>query len=254
LKAIYRNLPTSVRKIVEPLRWPAYHILKPDVVRRESWIRKYYREFAYDEKRRTFASIARFCHLNRPLNGYYFEFGSNGANTMRMAYDYSRHLFDWTYVSFDSFEGLPEVQETDKQDIWEKGGMSTALDEFLRITDRHGIPRDRLITVKGFYEESLTDELKAKLHGKKAAVVYVDCDLYHSTVPVLEFVTDFLQYGTIIVFDDWNCYHGDPDLGERLAFREYRDRHPSFRFEPFVSTGEAQAFIYLGSARPSNQT
>lgn len=87
---------------------------------------------------------------------------------------------------------------------------------------RHGIPRDKLITVKGFYSESLDEETKRRLQPGKAAVIYVDCDLYESTVPVLNFIKDFLQKGTIVVFDDWNCFLGDPDRGERRAFREFR--------------------------------
>ena len=52
--------------------------------------------------------------------GYYFEFGCFEANTMRLAFDCFHHLFDWHYVAFDSFEGLPEIGEIDKQAIWEK--------------------------------------------------------------------------------------------------------------------------------------
>ena len=193
-------------------------------------------------------SIARFAHVNRPIDGYYMEFGCHEANTMRKAYDCFRHLFDWTYVAFDSFEGLPEIVEIDKQEVWQKGKNKTEEEEFVRICLRHGIPRDRLITVKGFYDESLNDELKERLLPRKAAVIYVDCDLYASTGPVLEFIKDFLQKGTVIVFDDWNCFHGDRDKGERRAFREFLEREPHLRFEEFVRTAEAQAFIFIGGS------
>ena len=64
-------------------------------------------------------SVARFLHINRPVEGYYFEFGCNEANTIRQGWNHFEHLFDFTYVGFDSFEGLPEIHKIDEQEIWE---------------------------------------------------------------------------------------------------------------------------------------
>lgn len=200
-----------------------------------------------------FVSIARFCTANRPINGYYFEFGCYSAGTMRLAYDYFHHLFDWKYVAFDSFEGLPEIQEIDRQEIWQQGKLATSENEFIRIVTKHGLPREKLITVKGFYDISLTDRLKRALMPEKAAVIYIDCDLYTSTVPVLEFVRSFLQRGTIIVFDDWNCFWGDPGKGERRAFREFRAKYPELIFEEFVSTHMQKAFIFIRNQNEEDQ-
>ena len=83
------------------------------------------------------------------------------------------------------------------------------------------------------------------MDGSKAAVIYVDCDLYKSTVPVLKFIVPFLQRGTIIVFDDWNCFYGDPELGERKAWSEFLSANPHLKFEEFIETNEAKAFICL---------
>ena len=53
------------------------------------------------------------------------------------------------------------------------------------------MPESRLNTVKGFYELSLNKKLAAKF--KKATFIYVDCDLYKSTVPVLKFIKSFAK-------------------------------------------------------------
>jgi hypothetical protein len=209
----------------------------------DHWVSSEYHAFGMAQRKQIFLSIARFAHINRPIGGYYMEFGSHEANTMRLAWDTFRHLFDWTYVSFDSFEGLPEMEDFDRSDIFRAGNLATAEEHFIGLVTGHGMPRDKLMTVKGFYDQSLTPAVRARLEPKKAAVVYVDCDLYASTVPVLAFVRPFLQKGTVIVFDDWNCYHGDPDLGERKAWREFLEANPDLRFVDFVSTAEGQAFI-----------
>lgn len=241
-RGIYRRLPSKYRKTVgrtySKLPWSFDR-------KRERWIRKTYSSFGQESRREIFLSISRFCVINRPIEGYYFEFGSHEAKTMRMAYDTFRYLFDWTYVAFDSFEGLPAISPIDEQAIWQKGKLRTEERDFIELCIKHGIPRDRLITVKGFYEDTLNSETIRRFKPKRAAVAYIDCDLYESTVPVLRFLRHFLQRGTIIVFDDWNCFHGDPERGERRAFSEFLRENPGLRLEPFVSTAEAQSFICL---------
>lgn len=207
------------------------------------WVRKEYSPFGRRQRQEIYLSIARFAHINRPIEGYYFEFGCHEANTMRQAWKNFRHLFDWTYVAFDSFEGLPEMDDFERSSIFRPGYLSTSEEYFRKKVTGCGMPDDKLITVKGFYENTLTDELRDRLQPQKAAVIYVDCDLYSSTVDVLKFIRPFLQMGTIVVFDDWNCYHADPQNGERLAWAEFLERHPELAFEDFMITAEAKAFI-----------
>jgi hypothetical protein len=209
------------------------------------WTTNEYMAFAHGNMRYLFLSIARFAHINRPIEGYYLEFGSHEGRTMRLAWRHFQHLFNWDFIAFDSFEGLPEIEDIDKQQIWQKGRLKTGVETFIKIVTKSGMPRERLRTVKGFYDDSLTADLQNELLPRKAAVVYVDCDLYKSTVPVLDFIKPFLQVGTIIVFDDWNCFYGHPERGERLAWKEFLEANQQLRFEPFVSTNEAQSFICI---------
>lgn len=206
------------------------------------WVRTRYWQFGQDQRAFVFMCIARFLHINRPSEGFYFEFGCNEANTIRKAWSHFRYLFDFDYVGFDSFEGLPEIAPIDQQAIWERGKLAFDETEFINRATNSGIPRHRLHTVKGFYDQSLTESLKQRFLPRKAAVVYIDCDLYTSTVPVLEWIVDFLQTGTVIVFDDWFCFHGDPKKGEQLAWSEFRQRHPELKFAEFVKTHEAASF------------
>jgi O-methyltransferase len=210
------------------------------------WVRRTYTPFADSERERMLLAIIRFCHVNRPIPGYYFEFGCHSGGTMRLAWKHSRHLFEWHYVAFDSFEGLPDVEGIDQLEVFKKGNLATAENDFVEMMLGAGMLRNRLRTVKGFYDRTLTPDLAASLGGRKAAVICIDCDLYASTRPVLEFIKDFLQEGTVIVFDDWFCYRGRPDRGEQRAFGEFRERYPELEFVPFVQTCMAQSFIFTG--------
>lgn len=243
LKALLRKCPSGLQFMARDLRtvWDRYN-----PTAKSRWIRNSYTPFGRAQRQQVFLEIARFAHINRPISGYYMEFGSHEANTMRQAWNTFHFLFDWKFIAFDSFEGLPEIQEIDRQEIWKQGKLKTAEERFVSTCLNHGVDRQRLRTVKGFYNKSLTEELKKELLPSKAAVVYVDCDLYHSTVPVLEFIKDFIQKGTVIVFDDWNCFLADPEKGERRAWREFCARYPDLRFEDFVSTGMQKAFVSVG--------
>lgn len=240
MRALLRRfLPVGLRDVL--YRW------QPSEIQRRRWIADTYGRHNKKLREDLFLTIANYAHINRPLVGYYFEFGSHGANTMRMAWDSFRHLFDWQFVAFDSFEGLPEIADIDKQEIWQKGRLRTGEDEFRDICRRHGIPDARLTTVPGFYADSLTAATTQRFAGGKAAVIYVDCDLYESAVTVLEFCRPFLQMGTVIVFDDWACFWGDPERGEKRAWREFQAKYPELHFEPFHSNGLQAAFLHVGA-------
>lgn len=224
-----------IRTAVDWIRYPALRW----------WIHRHFDPAARKPRDNLILAVVRFCHTNRPTEGYYFEFGCHEAHTMRAAWKHTRHLFNWHYVAFDSFEGLPDLQDIDRLPIWHAGKLKTSEEAFVQ---KAGLPRDRLTTVKGFYDQSLTPELQRKLLPRKAAVVYVDCDLYHSTIPVLEFIIPFLQRGTVIVFDDWSCFHADPGKGERRAWREFCEKHPDLQFSPLHDLGEFASFVFLGDA------
>ncbi len=216
---------------------------RPDAKTR--WMRDTYEAFRQQRRREIFLSIAVYHYHNQPVDGYYMEFGCHGGRTIRLAWDAFHHLYDRTYIGFDSFRGLPPMERDDRMPIWKPGGLATSEPDFRRCAIGHGIPADRLRTVAGWFEESLTPGLADDLLPTQAAVVYVDCDLYASTVPVLRFARSFLQRGTVLVFDDWFCFHGDPDRGQRRAFREFRQRHPEIIFEEFLKTSEVQAFVVI---------
>ncbi len=245
LRGFYEAMPEGVKPALRRLRALERFVPFSPARARARWVASY-TAFQMAEHERIFRRIAFFCHVNRPMRGYYFEFGCHEANTMRLAYKHSRYLFDWTYVAFDSFEGFPEIDKIDRQESFEPGKCATSEEAFREKVRRAGMPPDRLRTVKGFYDRSLTPEVRDELLPHKAAVVYVDCDLYVSTVDVLNFIVDFLQTGTIFVFDDWNCFWGDPRRGERRAWSEFLAKHPDLEFEEFFTEGMAKGFIFVG--------
>ena len=81
----------------------------------------------------------------------------------------------------------------------------------------HNFDWSRGFLVQGYFHQSLTPEIKKRFDMERAALVMVDCDLDQSTVPVLDFIGDLLQEGTVILFDDWYCFGTTSEHGETRA-------------------------------------
>lgn len=175
------------------------------------------------------------------VRGDYLEFGcGSNIRSFRLALKHSRyeHFEGRRLFAFDSFAGLPEVGAADHEQ-WRTGSMAVTIDQFRTVLGHYGAEEGRdFHTVQGFYDKTLTGHEPSEYGIKAAAFVHVDCDLYSSTVPVLEFVTPLLQPGSILSFDDWYCENGDPRRGEQRAFHEWRDDSGKrFRLDPYHQFG-----------------
>jgi O-methyltransferase len=164
------------------------------------------------------------------ISGDYVEFGSWGGNTLRMGYENlspsGRHLW-----AFDSFEGLPEPTDPrDEHPGWRSGGEGQGGVEAFRLAcDDHGIPRDAYTTVAGYFEDTLPP-LGADGGPVDISLVYLDCNMYSSTVTALEFLEPRLKHGMILAFDDYYCWSPTDVSGERSAFLEFEAAHPEWNF------------------------
>jgi O-methyltransferase len=171
------------------------------------------------------------------LEGDYLEFGVAAGDSFVAAYHFAQlvHIKSMRFYAFDSFEGLPEITGIDAQGFREfgKGQFACDIDKFKSIISKKGIDSSKIGIIPGWYNEVLNRETKKKLSIRKASIIMIDCDLYESTVPVLNFVTDYLQNGAILIFDDWFCFRGDPNRGQQRASGEWLKKNPSIRMVEF---------------------
>ena len=181
------------------------------------------------------------------LRGDYFEFGLyRGASfsaAQRLARRY--HLAsEMRFFGFDSFQGLPEPAGVDVTGEFRKGDYACSHAEVTATLEKRGVDWARIHLVEGWYEQSLTTRLKRDLVPGQVGVALVDCDLYESTVPVLRFLASLLQEGSILLFDDWNCFDRSDQRGERRAFREFLTEDPRYVAERWIRFGRrGQAFV-----------
>jgi O-methyltransferase len=166
------------------------------------------------------------------LEGDYLEFGVFRGHTFAGAFHTAKRygLDAIHFYAFDSFCGLPPSSSVDAEGFrhFEEGDFACSEQDFLNNLRRENVDPARVTAVPGWFHEVLTEKLKRQLPLKRAAIVWVDCDLYESTIPVLDFITDYLQNGTVVIFDDWFCYRADPNRGEQRAWREWLAAHPNY--------------------------
>ena len=98
---------------------------------------------------------------------------------------------DSTFVGFDSFEGLPEE--------WEGGLGIMGPGAFSRQGRLPPIDDPRITWVPGWFEDTLPPY---KFRRQHRSVYHIDCDLYSSTVTVLDAIKPNLRFGDYIIFDD----------------------------------------------------
>jgi len=120
---------------------------------------------------------------------------------------------------FDSFQGLPEIiNPLDIEAGWKKGMFSGLSEKQLFDRINRFISADQIKLYPGWFKDTL---LKIPL-DIKFSLIHIDCDLYDSTLDVLDHLFKFnhLLDGCMIFFDDWNCGNASPRLGERRAWSE----------------------------------
>lgn len=164
--------------------------------------------------------------MNNQINGHYAEFGVYKGGTTLEAISASKVFGQekMNFHIFDSFEGLPELRASDLDRIFVAGEFSNDLNSFKTNLEKEKVDMSRIIIHPGFYESTLSSlNLDVKF-----SFVLIDCDLYSSTVPVLDFISNKLMQGSIIAFDDWYCYDS-PAKGERRAVQEWLVRKPNIQ-------------------------
>lgn len=140
------------------------------------------------------------------------------------------------FIGFDSFCGVPKPGAIDSiNPVFREGAFSASKEEFLDAIRTAGVDLGKVVAVEGFFEASLTAETAQRIGLKSISVCHIDSDLYESAKAALDFCTPFFHDGSIIIFDEWFQFRGHPQLGEQRAFREWRNAHPDWLVEEYLT-------------------
>jgi O-methyltransferase len=185
----------------------------------------------YSEQTRMLSLAFKYVE-SQGVEGDYAEFGVWMGRTFieawRVAgkYDVPRRFF-----AFDSFEGLPELESHDTGGPFKAGQFKHSRAAFEARLARARMPSSATTIIEGRFEDTLLAPERIGLDH--VAVAWIDCDLYASTVPVLDYLTERLSPGSVLIFDDWFTFRASPGHGEMRACTEWLERNPELMLAPW---------------------
>lgn len=111
------------------------------------------------------------------------------------------------FVGFDTFTGLPETWDFRPAGTFDVEGQLPKVDD------------DRVSFRAGLFQQALPTFLK-EFSPRSRRVIHLDADLYSATLYVLARLHDWIEPGTILIFDEF----GDVQH-EFRAFNDYMSSH-----------------------------
>jgi hypothetical protein len=168
------------------------------------------------------------------LPGLYLEFGVGRGKSIRWIGSHA----DRTVHGFDSFEGIPEYWNGNPVGAFAQSKLPS-------------VPENVKFEI-GLFDQTLPGFLSE--HNDPVSLLHVDCDLYSSTVTILDALGPRLQPGAIVLFDE---YYNFPRWQEHefKAFQEYVSKSGiEYEYIGYSVTGQQAAVRILKNPAYSSST
>jgi len=161
----------------------------------------------------------------------YFEFGSEGFYTFcnfLSAFDLNGHTEGKPNVKFYAFDvfGEPKAERMttalEKQyfGVYRDLGLEHYRQAEVRLRKHAGPLLERCIQVKGHYEDTLNDDLKAQLRAENRRVgfAFLDCNIAASYQTCFNFLEDFVREDRVFIYmDEYFQTHEVPRMFDRFC-------------------------------------
>ena len=165
-------------------------------------------------------------------SGDYLEFGAFDGRTISLAWSCMSHIQDMRFFAFDSYKGI--VGSTaDESDVYPDGSYYSNTETFVHNMRVANADMSRVLPVQGNFLEMFKNprELQEKYRIKRCRVAHIDCDVYKAAKASLDFISNVVEQGTILLFDEFHAHGARNDLGERRALKEWLEENPRLSVE-----------------------
>jgi hypothetical protein len=179
------------------------------------------------------------------IDGAYVEFGVASGNSMRSAElssssSYSKSLgvkhIERNLYGFDTFASFSSDKDEDNHPTWDGENFSVSIDQ---VSKRFKRQKDR---VKFFKLDATKIDSHTVLDDyvpeDSIAIALLDMDLGSPTAYALNWIRPKLKSGSIIIFDEFMAFKGDPILGESGAYSEFLRQNPEITSRVLTTYGD----------------
>ncbi|MFJ3310458.1 TylF/MycF/NovP-related O-methyltransferase [Streptomyces sp. NPDC086549] len=185
---------------------------------------------AYESERGP--DIDQYHHLinacyKAPEEGVWCEFGvSTGGSLWQLCGEATGLVY-----GFDSFAGLPEEWRVGPELTWSVGAFS----------GEPTVLRGNARLVPGMFEKTVPHFFAAR--GEQIALAHIDCDLYSSTLVVLNGIAPYVVPGTVLVFDELFNYPHYTEHELRALLEVSEERSWTYEYIGHVPRRSAASLI-----------
>ncbi len=176
--------------------------------------------------------------IKGPEIGDYLEFGVFNGNSIGSMYIAAKELGlkSTRLFGFDAFEGLPAGSENEDDGVWKKGFYTCSFEQMNQCLIKRNVNPNEITWIKGWYDQTLNEELIRKYSLGKFGIVFIDCDTYSSSKTVLDFIAALIKEPLIICFDDWKLNDLDvKGMGEYKSFNEFLETNKNIKTKEIKS-------------------
>lgn len=135
--------------------------------------------------------------LASDIDGDVVEFGcyiGESSKYIRMMLDY--YCSNKNFYVYDSFEGLPELSDYEKNTGWQAGTLKTSEEILISNFNNNGLKIP--IITKGWFGKIPESKIPSKI-----SFAFLDGDFYDSIYGSLQQIFNKLSSGAIVVFHDY---------------------------------------------------
>lgn len=134
--------------------------------------------------------------------GDYLEFGVFDGRSTSLAY-HSLNGVVKRFFAFDSFEGIIGTMEEEEK-YFQDGLWFSNEATFWHNMQVAGVDTERISAIQGDFLTILAPDLLQKHRIERASIIHIDCDGYLLALKVLNFITDIVAGGALLLFDDYD--------------------------------------------------
>lgn len=192
------------------------------------------------------------------LDGDYLEFGVFTGSAMVFSTKINKKM-KWInksgtrFFGFDSFQGFGDVGTTEKHPFYRDDIFGVNFEKVKKNILRQSKGSDVQL-IKGFFSDTLDHKHPQEYGIKKARIIFIDCDLKSPALSALNFCSQIIQEGTILIMDDYFSYKGNAELGISGAFSEFCKQNPEISWRNLYHYGYlGEAYICSGISKNKNQ-
>ena len=195
---------------------------------------------------KAYALKMAFWHLNiDQVQGAYVEFGVASGNSMRSAEIAERRSnsvslgikkINRNLYGFDTFSQFSSQSIQDLHAVWTGDDFSISIQRVKRRFRRI----DKLKLYQCDLSKVFIDELDVNMfiEDDQIALALFDMDLGDPTYQALKWIAPKLQSGSILIFDEFFGFSGNPNKGEHYAWTLFLVEHPEITYREFFKYGD----------------